>query len=169
ERLTKQWTAPIYAFFHPIPRIEYVNSRRSHFFLCAAKQCLNRTNGVRRYLDKRDSKSTSNMRTHAKKCWTADVLKAADTAKTAAEIREIQESGALSVQLITSAFKRLGKGKGKVLYSSRQYTNAECRAEVVRWITESVRPFNIVSDRGFLSLMKTGRPMYYIPGPRTVS
>jgi hypothetical protein len=43
------------------------------------------------------------------------------------------------------------------------------RAEIVRWVCENARPFNIVSDRGFRSLMKTGRPEYYIPSPSTVS
>jgi hypothetical protein len=32
-----------------------------------------------------------------------------------------------------------------------------------------MRPFKIVKDRGFQSLMKTGRPDYYIPSPQTVS
>jgi len=32
-----------------------------------------------------------------------------------------------------------------------------------------MRPFNIVKDRGFQSLMKTGRPECYIPSPSTVS
>jgi hypothetical protein len=32
-----------------------------------------------------------------------------------------------------------------------------------------MRPFNIVADRGFQSLMKTGRPGTYIPSPSTVS
>ena len=32
-----------------------------------------------------------------------------------------------------------------------------------------MRPFSIVKDRGFLKLMKTGRPNYYIPSPVTVS
>ena len=32
-----------------------------------------------------------------------------------------------------------------------------------------MRPFEIVKDRGFLSLMKTGRPGYYVPSPSTVS
>lgn len=32
-----------------------------------------------------------------------------------------------------------------------------------------MRPFSIVSDRGFQSLMKTGRPEYYIPSESTVS
>jgi hypothetical protein len=43
------------------------------------------------------------------------------------------------------------------------------RAEIVRWVAESKRPFKIVKDRGFQSLMKTGRPAYYIPSPETVS
>ena len=32
-----------------------------------------------------------------------------------------------------------------------------------------MRPFAIVKDRGFLKLMKTGRPDIYIPAPETVS
>lgn len=43
------------------------------------------------------------------------------------------------------------------------------RAEIVRWVSENMRPFDIVKDRGFLSLMKTGRPEHYIPSPVTVS
>lgn len=43
------------------------------------------------------------------------------------------------------------------------------RAEIVRWVAESKRPFTIVKDRGFQSLMKTGRPDYYIPSAETVS
>ena len=42
-------------------------------------------------------------------------------------------------------------------------------AEIVRWVAENARPFNIVKDRAFLSLMKTGRPSHYIPSPSTVS
>ena len=42
-------------------------------------------------------------------------------------------------------------------------------AEIVRWVSESIRPFEIVQDRGFQALMKTGRPEYYIPSSRTVS
>ena len=43
------------------------------------------------------------------------------------------------------------------------------RAEVVRWVSESNRPFRIVVDRGFLALMKTGRPHMYVPKPTTVA
>lgn len=43
------------------------------------------------------------------------------------------------------------------------------RAEIVRWVSESLCLFEIVWDRGFQCLMKTGRPEYYIPLPSTVS
>ena len=43
------------------------------------------------------------------------------------------------------------------------------RAEIVRWVAESKRPFQIVNDRAFQSLMKTGRPGYRIPSAETVS
>jgi hypothetical protein len=42
-------------------------------------------------------------------------------------------------------------------------------AEFVRWVAESNRPFQIVNDRGFRSLMKTGRPEYHIPSAETLS
>ncbi|KIK35542.1 hypothetical protein CY34DRAFT_60168, partial [Suillus luteus UH-Slu-Lm8-n1] len=43
------------------------------------------------------------------------------------------------------------------------------RAEIVHWVSESLRPFEVVKDRGFQSLMKTGRPEYYLPSPTTIS
>jgi len=42
-------------------------------------------------------------------------------------------------------------------------------AKFVRWVAESNRPFQIVNDRGFRSLMKTGRPEYHIPSAETLS
>jgi hypothetical protein len=83
-RLTKEWTAPIYAFFLPTPVIEYFKDRRCHTFECAAKSCRHR---VRRFLDTGDAKSTGNMRKHAKKCWSAEVIALADRAKNANEVR----------------------------------------------------------------------------------
>jgi hypothetical protein len=73
----------------------------------------------------------------------------------------------LNPESITAAFERMGKGK--VTYLHRQHTTMELRVEIVRWVAESKRPFKVVSDRGFQSLMKTGRPGYYIPSPATVS
>jgi hypothetical protein len=167
ERLAKEWTAPIYAFFQPVPQVRHIDGRRCHTFLCAAKACLNRSREVNRYLDKGDRKSTSNMRKHAKKCWGDDVVKHADAAKDAAEVRQKTVAGVLNPQSITVAFAR--KAKDKVTYMHRQHTTTETRAEIVRWVSESVRPFEIVKDRGFQTLMKTGCPEYHIPSPSTVS
>lgn len=111
----KEWNAPIYAFFRPFPLVEIVNGRRCHSFQCGAKNCLHKTRAVRRYLDKKDSNSTSNMRKHAKRCWGEDVLKEADLVKTADELRDLTIRGVLSESSITAAFER--KGKGKVSYS----------------------------------------------------
>lgn len=43
------------------------------------------------------------------------------------------------------------------------------RAEIVKWVAESMRPFSIVEDGGFQCLMKTGRPTYHIPSAATVA
>jgi hypothetical protein len=42
-------------------------------------------------------------------------------------------------------------------------------AEIVRWVAENKRPFQIVNDHGFQTLMKTGCPAYHIPSAETVS
>jgi len=42
-------------------------------------------------------------------------------------------------------------------------------AEIMRWVCESMWPFSIIEDRGFHSLMKTGRLEYYLPSALTVS
>ena len=36
-------------------------------------------------------------------------------------------------------------------------------------MAESLRPFEVVQDKGFQTLMKTGRPEYYLPSPSTVA
>jgi len=47
--------------------------------------------------------------------------------------------------------------------------NIKARTEIVRWVSENLQPFKIVTDRGFNCLMKTGRPGHYIPSASTVS
>lgn len=110
--------------------------------------------------------STSNLCKHAISCWGEASVTAITTLSGIKDAQEsvtsIKESGS-----VTAAFKK--KGKGKVSFSHRQHTKTETKAEIVRWVSESLRPFKIVSDRGFKSLMKTGRPEYYIPSPSTVS
>ncbi|KIK39709.1 hypothetical protein CY34DRAFT_25138 [Suillus luteus UH-Slu-Lm8-n1] len=151
----KDWTSPIYVFFEPTLAIEYHDKQRCHVFKCA-------THGCKHY-----AKSTNNMRKHVKSCWGDAALQAAmDTGNTAAArdgpIKNLLETGS-----IKSLFE--WKGKGKVTYSHRQHTRAETRAEVVCWVSESLRPFEMVNDRGFQKLMKTGRPEYYLPSLSTVA
>jgi hypothetical protein len=43
------------------------------------------------------------------------------------------------------------------------------RAEIVRWVAQNIQPLSIVDDSAFHSLMKTGRPEYYIPSRFTVT
>ena len=50
-----------------------------------------------------------------------------------------------------------------------KYSIWRCSAKIVRWVSKSMRPLSIVEDKGFHILMKTGRPEYYIPLPRTVA
>ncbi|KAG1797936.1 hypothetical protein EV424DRAFT_1265608, partial [Suillus variegatus] len=139
-QLKKEWNSPIYAFYHPVPDIGYHEGRRYHEFKCAATRC---KKGVHRFLDKKDAKSTSNMRKHAKICWGEETVKLADETKNSQEAHTII-SGAKDSS-ITASFERTGKGK--VTYLHRQHTRTETK----------------------YSLMKTGRPEYYIPSPSTVS
>ncbi len=66
ERMMKKWAASTYAFFEPIPTIEYHHSRKAHVFACGAKGC---KHSIARYLDTTDRESTGNMRKHICSCW----------------------------------------------------------------------------------------------------
>jgi hypothetical protein len=157
----KDWIAPIYAFFAPTPLIKYVEGRHCHAFQCLTLHCKQKSRSIWRYLDTGDAKSTGNLRRHAKRCWGNDVVASADKAKTAKEVQDTTTSkGSLDPQSITAAFER--KGKGKVTYSHWQHTKTELKAELVRWVCESMWPFRIVEDHGFQSLMKTGWLGYYL-------
>jgi len=41
--------------------------------------------------------------------------------------------------------------------------------EIVCWVVENKRPFQIINDCGFHLLMKTGHPGYHLPSAETVS
>ena len=128
---------------------------------------------------------TSNLRCHARACWSDEAVRAADSTKDVKTARAVLQTLGSSVNgSITAAFQRVGKGA--VVYSHRQHTKTEARsavflsswqisekelgsAEFVHWVTENNRPFKIVDDHGFRCLMKTGRPGYYIPSADTLS
>ncbi|KAG2041383.1 hypothetical protein BDR03DRAFT_856431 [Suillus americanus] len=142
ERLMKEWNSPIYAFFDPTPTIEIIDGRRAHGFKCIAKGC---KVCICRFLNKKDARLTGNMRKHVKTCWGDEVLQACDDAKNAEEVQTKIVMSILHSRSITASFEH--KGKGKVTYLHRQHTRTE-----TKW-----------------SWMKTRRPKYYIPSPRTIS
>jgi hypothetical protein len=184
--MSRRWTSPIYVFFKKDPQIDYVDGRRSHVFTCAAANCKAK-NGreVRRFLDKGDSNSTSGLTRHARVCWGDETVETAHVTGDLEGARGVLVKSKLRDGSITSEFARLGKGKLTFSYRQHTKTEARCvsahwypifsmwtnffRAEIVRWVAESKRPFKIVKDRGFVKLMKTGRPEYHIPSPETVS
>ncbi|KAH9013388.1 hypothetical protein EDB85DRAFT_1877065, partial [Lactarius pseudohatsudake] len=62
-RLSKKWTARVYAFFKPTPSIEYVDGRKAYVFECNMRRCHSTASKfVRRYLYTGDASSTSNLR-----------------------------------------------------------------------------------------------------------
>ncbi|KAF8148658.1 hypothetical protein B0H34DRAFT_636900, partial [Crassisporium funariophilum] len=107
EQLLKEWNSPIYAFFKPIPLIEYIKESRVHVFKCGAKCCMGKSNG--------------NLCKHAKICWGEEAVAAADLTRDARAAREAL--GKVKDSSITLAFERIAKGK--VIYSHRQHTTTE--------------------------------------------
>lgn len=71
----------MYGFFKPEVTIGYDGEQRRkyHFFHCAAKKCRGQKgiHGVRRFQDSKDRAATSNLKSHAIKCFGQDAVEAA--------------------------------------------------------------------------------------------
>jgi hypothetical protein len=134
--LSKDWNAPIYAFFHPVPSIDYVGNlaRHVHVFKCNAKVCKGKGMNWRhvwRYLDTADGRLTSNLRCHAKICWGEEAITGADATKSHCVAHEnVEKSLRMLDGSITAMFEHI-KGKGSVTYSHRQHTKTESRYVMV--------------------------------------
>ncbi|KAJ3002262.1 hypothetical protein NUW54_g5941 [Trametes sanguinea] len=160
EDFKKSMRSPAYAFFHVgLPKVE----TERPYFVFSCRSCDRKIN---RYMDTKDSKSTGNLLKHARECYGQGVVGRIMEARTLKDARAATRSF-LEDGKITAVFER--RDQGKVTYSHQQHTHAETRIEIVRWVSESLRPLNIVNDRGFRSLMLTGRPGYRLPSPATVS
>ena len=180
EHLKKEWNSPIYAFFGPTPNIGYHKCWHFHDFRCSKK---NYTKPVCRYLDKADKCLTSNLHRHAKICWGTDTVKVVMGAKSAHEAHKTIVKGILLTGKITDTFQWKSGSKSTYLSHPHTKTKTWCifitwvsnpadkavSAEIMRWVSENLRPFDVVNDRGFQSLMKMGCPEYYIPSPSTVA
>ncbi|KAH6914555.1 hypothetical protein BKA70DRAFT_1093297 [Coprinopsis sp. MPI-PUGE-AT-0042] len=170
ERISKKWKSNIYAFFDPRPTIHEEDNRRWTEFKCGARHCKATSRIVKRFLDKQDSSSTSNLRKHAKGCWGEHILKEAEAAATLEVAREGLAKAEMRDGRITTVFERQGKGGSDVLNHSSHLSGNSVSIGVncVKWCAESMRPTQIVNDAGFHMLMKTGRPHYRLPSARTV-
>lgn len=177
DRARARWNSPIYSFFRPDVTIAYdTKYGKYHYFKCNAPSCKG-TGGVRRYQKTDDHSSTSNLRTHAIKCFGKDAVAAAMSGA---------DSSARPDGSIFSAFGR--QGARPVTVTHRAHTNAQIRyvltpcylscplrvlidysANLVRWITESNRSIRIVEDRKYRDLMLAGRPQAELPSRYTVA
>src|SRR6266478_7307544 len=108
ERLSKEWTAPIYAFFHATPIVKCISGCRVHGFQCLAKHCrVKNGREVRHYLNTSDRKSTGNLRKHAKLCWGEDEVEAADQTKDVVAARGAINISKLKDGSLMAAFERV--------------------------------------------------------------
>ncbi|KAL1725340.1 hypothetical protein EV714DRAFT_221514, partial [Schizophyllum commune] len=158
-RMMKNWTSPIYVFFHAVPEIEQPEYIPLRALLVVSSSNLNKgcSKRIRRYLDTGDKVSTSNMTRHAITCW----------GKRAVDVAQSYETATAAQESVTTPMKKDGdiklsfecKGKGKITYTTRPHTKTEI----------NFRPFAVVEDDGFKRLMKTGQPDHYIPSCSTVS
>ncbi|KIL63649.1 hypothetical protein M378DRAFT_57221, partial [Amanita muscaria Koide BX008] len=171
--LKKKWSSGVYAFFKTDPLIEYDNNGdRLHVFECTANPCRGKGKNqrfVKRNLTTGDATSTGNLCKHAINCWGKDTVDAASKAKSLRAARDVLNKNCDNMhdRSLVGAFERVGSGK--VTYSHRPPTVLESRAAHVRWMAESRRAFNLVSDEGYQHLMKSGRPAHYIPSVATLS
>ncbi|KAI0739257.1 hypothetical protein C8Q80DRAFT_1066304, partial [Daedaleopsis nitida] len=153
----------MYTFYEPVPAIEYIDGRQAHLFKCMARGCKVR---VQRFLNKRDTSSTLSLQSHTESCWGIEAVKAAKEAASLKEARDKVVGGLLQTGSITVFFARK---EGKVTYSHCPRTKIEAQMEITRWVCESRRSFSIVRDCGYLLLIKTGWPSYYVPSHLTVA
>ena len=129
--MAKDWTSPIYGFFQERPTIKVIDGRRCHEYQCAAPLCKGKGTVpriVRRYLDKGDRNSTSNMHKHAKNCWGKENVSKALETKGELSVNDVRKnlgSAKLVDGSIMASFER--KGKGAVTFSTRQHTYTETR------------------------------------------
>ncbi|KDQ51819.1 hypothetical protein JAAARDRAFT_139766, partial [Jaapia argillacea MUCL 33604] len=150
------WCSPIYSFFKLNVMVEYQDGRLYHFFPCAARKCKNPLKGVCHYQDSKDKSSTSNLKSHVTGCFGAAAV---DTV--------MKGDSALRDGSIFSAFTH--QGQCLVTVSHHMHTNVEVCAHLIKWLTESNQPANILNNCEFHELMTAGHPNLSLPSPRTVS
>jgi len=121
--MKKDWKSGVYGFFDE-PKVEVHEGQHVHVFKCNGRGCKLKE-GIRRYINTKDTGSTGNLRKHVKACWGADVLQTADKAKDAGEVHNKLARSILRNGSITSAFEQ--KTGRKATYSNMPFTRSETR------------------------------------------
>ena len=156
--------------------VEYINGRLAHFFPCGAQKCKSPIGGVHRYQDSKDKSFTANLKQHANLCFGKEAVHSG--------CKGVIPSGPSGT--IYAAFGR--QNCQPVTHTSLHvHTNDETRQEIhfnvhvhlwqdlhtraqlVRWITESNRPINIINDHLLRDLLTAGRPSITLPSWTTIS
>ena len=122
----KNWDAPVYGFYTPIPNIIHHDGRRCHVFECMAIGCGIQ---IRRFLDTNDRGSTSNLRGHAKRCWGDEAFNKAYELKDVVKVREAVGAARNSPNgnIVAMFAKLVGLGAATVRYMHRQHNTEESR------------------------------------------
>ena len=156
------WTAPVYAFFEPVPEIIYIDGR-----CVLAREEIHGLSIVILTQGTHDQQET--YESMPKNCFSNDAVLDADATKDIDATRKIiaKNTNGLRDGSLSIILNQAGNMK-KVTYSHKQHTKVKAKAEIVQWVAESMHPFSIVADRGFLTLMKTGRLGMYILSLSTV-
>ena len=173
ECLQEGWRSPMYAFFQAEVSVWYDEGCKYHFFKCASRKCKGEgQKGVCRYLDLKDHAATSNLKSHAVRCFSQDLVKSA--------FKKTQPRG--HDGSIFAVFACQGQQPIKISHCAHTteesrwalhlYFNCShlwtFRAHIVRWCAENNHPHRIIKDCQFDILMKAGHPGISLPSPLTV-
>ena len=87
--MKKDWKSGVYGFFDE-PKVEVHEGQHVHVFKCNGHGCKLK-DGIRRYIDTKDTGSTGNLHKHVKACWGADILQTANKATDAGEVHNVMD------------------------------------------------------------------------------
>ncbi len=123
EKLQSRWRSAVYAFYKAEVELDYIDGRRCLLFRCAAKGCT--LPPVKRFLDKGDRSSSSNLYNHARSCWGSDVVDQARELGDATRVRGTLVANILQNGKITEFFAPAKKGTA--MYSNRPLSRIQIR------------------------------------------
>lgn len=179
----KVWRSVVYAFYKERPNVVRKNNRKGIQTTYLEFSCLKCSKPFLRGTGT-DSGSTGVMRDHIPGCWGEDVWNEAKNLNLDPAKDVVKKFKTMKNVKLTEMFARVSGSKEsfslappsreEIRYASRCLPR-DCNPHttssvtIARWVSESMRPFHIVKDRGLRWLCKTGRPHFYLPDDTTVA